>query len=51
MLLETFFTSNQKEYDLCKKIVEETVAREGLSFIGWRKVPITKKKLTLVLPL
>ena len=39
-----FLPQIKKEYDLCKKIVEETVAREGLSFIGWRKVPINQKK-------
>ena len=39
-----FLPQIKKEYNLCKKIVEETVAREGLSFIGWRKVPINQKK-------
>ncbi len=39
-----FLPQIKKEYDFCKKIVEETVTREGLSFIGWRKVPINQKK-------
>ena len=39
-----FLPQIKKEYDLCKKIVEEIVAGEGLSFIGWRKVPINQKK-------
>ncbi len=39
-----FLPQIKKEYDLCKKIVEETIVREGLSFIGWRKVPINQKK-------
>ena len=39
-----FFPQIKREYDLCKKIVEETVAKEGLNFIGWRKVPINQKK-------
>ena len=39
-----FFPQIKKEYGLCKKIVEETIAKEGLSFIGWRKVPINQKK-------
>ena len=39
-----FLPQIKKEYNLCKKIVEETVAREGLSFIGWRKVSINQKK-------
>ena len=39
-----FLPQIEREYGLSKKIVEETVAREGLSFIGWRKVPINQKK-------
>ena len=39
-----FLPQNTKERKICKKIIEETITKEGQKFIGWRKVPTDSKK-------
>ncbi|MFO7884882.1 MAG: glutamate synthase large subunit [Desulfobacteraceae bacterium] len=35
-----FMPKKEKERSLCIRIVEETVCKEGLGFLGWREVPV-----------
>ena len=39
-----FLPQNTKERKICKKIIEETITKEGQKFLGWRKVPTDSKK-------
>ena len=39
-----FLPQKIDEYNICKEIVEKTLLKEGLNFIGWRKVPTNQTK-------
>ena len=39
-----FLPQNTKERKICKKIIQETITKEGQKFLGWRKVPTDSKK-------
>ena len=39
-----FLPQKINEYNICKEIVEKTLLKEGLNFIGWRKVPTNQTK-------
>ena len=39
-----FLPQKSDEYNFCKDIIEKTIKKEGLNFIGWRKVPTNREK-------
>ena len=39
-----FLPQKSDEYNFCKNIIEKTIKKEGLNFIGWRKVPTNREK-------
>jgi len=39
-----FLPQKSDEYIFCKDIIEKTIKKEGLNFIGWRKVPTNREK-------